>query len=109
MSVLRSFRTVKASFPSGSWPYIDTPDFSYDQWLTYLGGNGQAPIGTVTNSPTVAIIGAGVSGLCAAYELMRAGCAVTVFEQARRTLRILPICARRHGYCGNGLDALSAE
>ena len=82
MSVLRSFRTVKASFPSGSWPYIDTPDFSYDQWLTYLGGNGQAPIGTVTNSPTVAIIGAGVSGLCAAYELMRAGCAVTVFEQA---------------------------
>lgn len=82
MTILRSFRTVKASFPTGSWPYIDTPDFSYDQWLTYLNNNGPKPIGTVTNSPTVAIIGAGVSGLCAAYELTRAGCAVSVFDQA---------------------------
>jgi tryptophan 2-monooxygenase len=84
MTILRSFRTVKASFPTGSWPYIDTPDFSYDQWLNYLYANNEQPIGTVANSPspTVAIIGAGVSGLCAAYELGRAGCAVSVFEQA---------------------------
>lgn len=81
MSVLRTFRSAKASFPAGSWPYIDTPDFSYDQWLTYLYNNGQ-PIGSVANSPTVAVIGAGVSGLCAAYELSRAGCSVSVFEQA---------------------------
>jgi tryptophan 2-monooxygenase len=82
MPVIRSFATVKAGFPTGSWPYIDTPDFSYDQWLIYLNANGQLPIGTVANAPTVAIVGAGVSGLCAAYELSRAGCAVTVFEQA---------------------------
>ena len=79
MSVLRSFRTVKASFPTGSWPYIDTPDFSYDQWLAYL--NGQS-IGNVANAPMVAVIGGGVSGLCAAYELSRAGCQVYVYEQA---------------------------
>jgi tryptophan 2-monooxygenase len=81
MSVLPSFRTVEASFPTGSWPYIDTPDFSYDQWLLNSFSVG-LPIGTVQNSPTVAIIGAGASGLCAAYELSRAGCAVSVYEQA---------------------------
>jgi tryptophan 2-monooxygenase len=79
MSVVPSFRNVEANFPTGSWPYIDTPDFSYDKWLI----NG-LPIGTVQNSPTVAIIGAGVSGLCAAYELSRAGCAVSVYEQANQ-------------------------
>ena len=81
MAILRSFRTVEASFPTGSWPYIDTPDFSYDQWLNYLQANS-LPIGSVQNFPMVAIIGGGVSGLCAAYELSRAGCQVYVYEQA---------------------------
>lgn len=66
-------------------PYVDTPDFSYDSWLERLHRNG-LPIGSVPNGrrPRVAIIGGGASGLCAAYELIRAGCAVTVFEQADR-------------------------
>lgn len=60
-----------------SHPYLDTPDFAYDSWLRRL---DSSPIGEVDGQPRVAIIGAGASGLCAAYELQRAGCQVTVFE-----------------------------
>jgi tryptophan 2-monooxygenase len=81
VTVVPSFRAGKAnaSFPSTSWPYIDTPGFSYDQWLSFLGSN---PIGNVSGTPpNVAIIGGGISGTCAAYELTRAGCQVVLFEQ----------------------------
>jgi tryptophan 2-monooxygenase len=81
MSVLSTIRTANACPPSGPHPYIDTPDFAYDKWLAYLDQN-RMPIGTVTGNPTIAIVGGGVSGLCAAYELLRAGCVVSVFEQA---------------------------
>jgi tryptophan 2-monooxygenase len=81
MAVLKTLRDAPQCPPSGRHPYIDTPDFAYDQWLSHLDQN-QKPIGTVTGNPLVAVIGGGVSGLCAAYELMRAGCSVTVFEQA---------------------------
>ncbi|MDF2973724.1 MAG: Tryptophan 2-monooxygenase [Microvirga sp.] len=81
MAILKTLRQTDTCPPSGLHPYIDTPDFSYDQWLWYLHNNG-LPIGSASGSPSVAVIGAGVSGLCAAYELMRAGCTVTVFEQA---------------------------
>jgi len=47
MAVLKTLRTAKACPPSGPHPYIDTPDFAYDQWLSYLNQN-QKPIGTVT-------------------------------------------------------------
>jgi len=79
MSVLPNLRNTATG---QSFPYIDTPDFSYDQWLLNLQSENLSPIGTVSNAPTVAVIGGGVSGLCAAYELMRAGCSVAVFEQA---------------------------
>lgn len=36
MAVLKTLRTAKACPPSGPHPYIDTPDFAYDQWLSYL-------------------------------------------------------------------------
>jgi tryptophan 2-monooxygenase len=65
-----------------SFPYVDTPDFAYEQWLKYLDGQG-LPIGNVTkvaSTPRVAVIGGGASGLCAAYELVRAGCQVDLFE-----------------------------
>jgi NADPH-dependent 2,4-dienoyl-CoA reductase/sulfur reductase-like enzyme len=81
MTIVPSFRAGKANvdFPTTSWPYIDTPGFSYDQWLSFLGTN---PIGNVSGSPPgVAIIGGGISGACAAYELTRAGCQVVLFEQ----------------------------
>jgi|HubBroStandDraft_3_1064219.scaffolds.fasta_scaffold02667_3 tryptophan 2-monooxygenase len=78
MSVLPNLRNTGTG---QSYAYIDTPNFAYDQWLQGLNGG---PIGTVTGNPSVAIIGAGVSGLCAAYELSqsRAGCVPYVFEQA---------------------------
>jgi tryptophan 2-monooxygenase len=81
MSILPNLR--KSADAGVSHPYIDTPDFAYDQWLRHLDGQAQA-IGSVSGSPTVAIIGGGVSGLCAAYELARAQCQVTVFEQSNQ-------------------------
>jgi len=81
MSVLPNLR--KSATAGVSHPYIDTPDFAYDRWLQHLDGQAQA-IGSVAGSPAVAIIGGGVSGLCAAYELARAGCQVTVFEQSNQ-------------------------
>lgn len=81
MSVLPNLR--KSATATVSHPYIDTPDLAYDQWLQYLDTKGQA-IGSLTGSPAVAVIGGGVSGLCAGYELMRAGCQVTVFEQSNQ-------------------------
>ena len=89
MSILKTLRTATA-YPQ-PYPYVDTPDFAYAGsledgtpvgWLDGLLQNNDQPIGTVSGNPSVAIIGGGVSGLCAGYELMRAGCTVTVFEQA---------------------------
>jgi tryptophan 2-monooxygenase len=80
MAVLPTLRIATQCPPSGAHPYIDTPDFMYDAWLSYLDQQGKA-IGTVPANTLVAVIGAGCSGMCAALELQRAGCAVTVFEQ----------------------------
>jgi len=84
MGILSTLRQSTQCPPSGVHAYIDTPDFEYDTWLRYLSANDLA-IGSVKNltkPPKVAIIGGGVSGLCAAYELSRAGCVVEVFEAA---------------------------
>jgi tryptophan 2-monooxygenase len=80
MAVLNTLRTATTCPPSGPHPYIDTPEFMYDAWLAYLGTQNQA-IGNVTSGASVAVIGGGVSGMCAAMELQKAGCKVTVFEQ----------------------------
>lgn len=83
MGVLTTLRRKRHGVAPVRHPYVDTPDFSYDRWLEHLDRNG-APIGSIAGAraPSIAVIGAGVSGLCAAYELVRAGCSVTVFEQA---------------------------
>lgn len=41
------------------------------------------PLSGVLSSASVIVIGAGMAGLCAAYELRRAGCSVTVLEARR--------------------------
>lgn len=82
MSLIGRIRTAVTGIAAPltqSHPYIDTPDFSYDGWLNHLRGKA---IGKVEDKPKVAVIGAGASGLCAAYELACAGCQVSVFEAA---------------------------
>jgi len=68
-----------------SQPPITTfgPDFpfSYDDWITHPAGLGRLPperLGT-----EVAIIGGGLSGMIAAYELMRLGLRPVIYESAR--------------------------
>ncbi|MFK3983768.1 flavin monoamine oxidase family protein [Micromonospora sp. NPDC050397] len=56
------------------------PDFpfGYDRWLTHTDGLGSVPaerLGT-----PVAVVGGGIAGLVAAYELMRLGLRPVVFE-----------------------------
>ena len=50
MAILKTLRQTDTCPPSGLHPYIDTPDFSYDQWLWYLHNNG-LPIGSASGSP----------------------------------------------------------
>ena len=58
------------------------PDFPfpYDDWLTHPAGRGQVPpdrLGT-----EVVVVGAGIAGLVAAYELMRIGLRPVVYESS---------------------------
>ncbi len=59
------------------------PDFpfAYDEWLTHTDGIGCVP--SQQYGKSVAVIGAGVSGLVAAYELMRMGLKPVIFESGR--------------------------
>ncbi|GAA2863347.1 tryptophan synthase subunit alpha [Actinoplanes cyaneus] len=56
------------------------PDFpfGYDRWLTHPAGLGQVP--PDMHGTPVAVVGGGISGLVAAYELMRLGLRPVVFE-----------------------------
>ncbi len=59
------------------------PDFpfAYDDWLAHKDGIGAVPAAQYGKS--VAIVGAGVSGMVAAQELMRMGLRPVVFESGR--------------------------
>ena len=69
-------RTVAETY----YRYIDAPNFAYDFWLEGVDRAGR--IGSPPGGPAlhVGIVGGGVAGLCAAYELARAGWTVTVLE-----------------------------
>jgi tryptophan 2-monooxygenase len=73
--------------PTPQMAYIDAPDIGYGIWMWGLYGDmlqpTDQPIGTHVNYQyPIAVIGAGVSGCAAAYELGRAGYPVQVFEQS---------------------------
>src|SRR3989442_4044841 len=55
----------------------------------------------VTAVTTVAIVGAGIAGLAAAWELQRAGVAVTLLESERRAGGGI-VTQRRDGFIGEG-------
>src|SRR5437870_10175557 len=55
----------------------------------------------VTAVTTVAIVGAGIAGLAAAWELQRAGVALTVLESERRAGGVI-VTERRDGFVVEG-------
>ncbi|MGB7181763.1 MAG: FAD-dependent oxidoreductase [Burkholderiaceae bacterium] len=59
------------------------PDFpfAYDSWLSHPDGLGQLP--AEKHGTSVAIVGAGLSGLVIAYELMRLGLRPILYESAQ--------------------------
>ena len=59
------------------------PDFpfAYDDWLSHPGGLGSIPAEALGSE--VAIIGGGLAGIVAAYELMKLGLKPVVYEQGR--------------------------
>jgi lysine 2-monooxygenase len=59
------------------------PDFpfGYDDWLTHPAGLGTLP--AAAHGQEVAIVGAGMAGMVAAYELMKLGLKPVVYEASR--------------------------
>ena len=59
------------------------PDFpfAYDDWLAHPGGLAKLP--KAAHGQEVAIVGAGMAGLVAAYELMKLGLKPVVYEASR--------------------------
>src|SRR5580700_428381 len=59
------------------------PDFpfAFDDWITHPGGLGSIP--AERHGEEVAVVGAGISGLVAAYELMKLGIKPVVYEASR--------------------------
>jgi lysine 2-monooxygenase len=59
------------------------PDFpfAYDDWIRHPAGLGQLPV--TRHGTEVAVIGAGIAGLVAAYELMKLGLKPVIYESAQ--------------------------
>ena len=59
------------------------PDFpfAYDNWVSNPAGLGTLPADR--QGQTIAVIGAGVSGMVAAFELMKLGLRPLIFESGR--------------------------
>ncbi len=67
---MTTFRAVSPDFP-----------FAHDDWLNHPAGLGELP--TEAHGADVAIVGAGIAGLTAAYELMKLGLRPVVYEAGR--------------------------
>ncbi len=78
------------------------PDFpfAYDDWLHHPAGLGSVPASA--HGATVAVVGAGIAGLVAAYELMELGLRPVVYEPTRIGGRL-----RSHEF--EGADGIVAE
>jgi lysine 2-monooxygenase len=78
------------------------PDFpfAYDDWLRHPAGLGAVP--RDAQGATVAVVGAGLAGMVAAYELMELGLRPVVYEPGRIGGRL-----RSHEF--EGADGVTAE
>ena len=74
---------MNPSRPSTAPVTVFGPDFPfpYDDWLAHPGGLGTLP--AEAHGQEVAIVGAGMAGLVAAYELMKLGLKPVVYEASR--------------------------
>lgn len=71
----------KRSFKSPITIFGPDFPFGYDDWLQHPAGLGSIPAAKFGSE--VAIVGAGISGLVAAYELMKLGLKPVVYEAAK--------------------------
>jgi monoamine oxidase len=78
------------------------PDFpfGFDQWLEHPAGLGSIP--QARHGDEVAIVGAGIAGLVAAYELMKLGLKPVVYEASK-------MGGRLRSQTFNGTDDIVAE
>ncbi len=78
------------------------PDFpfAYDDWLKHPAGLGSVP--PMRHGTEVAIVGAGMAGVVAAYELMKLGLKPVVYESRR-------LGGRLHSEPFKGADGIVAE
>ncbi|UUU25877.1 flavin monoamine oxidase family protein [Streptomyces sp. DSM 40750] len=75
--------TLQGNGPSSPRITMLCPDFpfAYDDWLRHPAGLGGVPAGAMGTE--VAIVGGGIAGLVAAYELMRMGLRPVLHEAGR--------------------------
>lgn len=72
-----------AAAPPVPRTFVDAPTMDYAAWLT-ASGDAIARFGGEPSELRVAVVGSGGAGLAAAYELLRCGLDVTVFEATDR-------------------------
>ena len=74
---------MSATRPADAPVTIFGPDFpfAYDDWLQHPQGLAQLPAGA--HGTEVAIVGAGMAGMTAAYELMKLGLKPVIYEASR--------------------------
>ncbi|KAI1658254.1 hypothetical protein F4813DRAFT_357865 [Daldinia decipiens] len=84
-SAVDDFSGVKSGIGKAERPIPDESQQLRETLLNLINkGPGRDPGQKIPGSPTVTIVGAGVSGLCAGYELKKAGFNVTILEASSR-------------------------
>ncbi|KAI8624238.1 hypothetical protein F5Y19DRAFT_324770 [Xylariaceae sp. FL1651] len=85
LTAVQDFQDVKSHIGKADRPIPDESEQLEETLINLIdNGPGKNPGEKIPGSPTVTIIGGGVSGLCAGYELKKAGFNVTILEASSR-------------------------